>query len=295
MITVDRCARTLCVALAVFPGCSGLPRALSQPAGPSALALPLARGTGDVQYLTNVYSGTLVEFDYPKSESSVGSVGFSGGGECTKGAGTFWVATSHEIAEFEAGGKTPIRVLEANSSQCAIDPATGDLAALISGGVVIFHKARGKGKVITSLGEGYFDGYDNKSDLFVDGFSGSGGVELVEFPKGSSKFKEITTSNAVVFPGSIQWDGMYLTVSDEGADAIYRYTVSGTKALLEGTVWLSGASRCGQTWIARPYVYCADAENNDAEVFKYPAGGSRIAALTGPLHLPVAVVSLRAR
>jgi hypothetical protein len=74
----------------------------------------------------------------------------------------------------------------------------------------------------------------------------------------------------VEFPGSVQWDGKYLAVTDQGADAIYRYTVSGANATLKGTVLLSGAADCAASWIARPYVYCADAGNNDGEVFKYP-------------------------
>jgi hypothetical protein len=204
---------------------------------------------------------------------------------------------SDEIAEFKVGGATPIRVLRtgAYTSGCAIDPATGDLAALnlISGGVTIFHKARGKGKVISGSGEAYFDGYDNQSNLFVDG-SGNHGFALVELKNGSNALVTIATSNTVEFPGSVQRDGQYLTVTDQGADAIYRYTVSGTNATLKGTVLLSRAADCAASWIERPYVYCADAGNNDGEVFKYPAGGSPIATLGG-LDFPLGVVSLRVR
>jgi hypothetical protein len=284
----------LSIVVAFFTGCGGSPGARALPAGPTALAQRLARGTGEVQYFSTS-DKAILEFDYPKGESPIGSISFSGGGECTKGARTFWTAASDEIAEFRVGGTTPIRVLKASASQCAIDPATGDLAAPISGGVIIFHKARGKGKVITALSEAYFDGYDNKSNLFVDGFSASDVFGLVELKKGSSTFETITTSNPVEFPGSVQWDGKYLTVLDQLTDAIYQYTVSGTKATLKGTVLLSGSSDCAQTWIARPYVYCADAGNNGGEVFKYPAGGSRIAMLTGPFNAPLGVVSLRVR
>jgi hypothetical protein len=267
-------------------------------AGQPALAQRLVRGDGEVQYFSNFYgSGSLLEFNYPKSESPIGSISFSGGGFCTKGARTFWVTASDAIAEFKVGGATPIRVLRTGpyTSGCAIDPATGDLAALdvIPGGVTIFHKARGKGKVISGLGEPYFDGYDDQSNLYVDG-SSNHGFTLVELKKGTSAFVTITTSNTVEFPGSVQWDGKYLTVTDPEADAIYRYAVSGSSAMLKGTVLLSGASDCAQTWIVRPYVYCADAGNNDGEVFKYPSGGSPIATLGG-LDFPFGVVSLRVR
>ncbi len=270
----------------------------SVPAERPALAQRLARGTGEIQYFSNFYgSGSLLEFDYPKSESPIGSIRFNGVSFCTKGARTFWVTGSDKIAEFKVGGATPIRVLRTGpyTSGCAVDPATGDLAALdvIPGGVSIFHKARGKGKVISGSGEVYHDGYDNQSNLFADG-SSSHGFTLVELKKGSSAFVAITTSNSVEFPGSVQWDGKYLTVTDQEADAIYRYAVRGTNATLRGTVSLRGAADCATTWIARPYVYCADGGNNDGEVFKYPAGGSPIATLSG-IEFPFGVVSLRVR
>jgi hypothetical protein len=287
-------ALSIGAAAALLAGCGQSQVALSPPAGPRALAQRFVRATGEVQYFSNYYSATLVEFDYPKSESQIGSISFSGGGECTKGARTFWV-TGGEIAEFKVGGATPIRVLKASAGACAIDPTTGDLAALTYGGVVIFHKARGKGKFIAGSGIGYFDGYDNNGNLFADGLDASYKFMLIELPKGSSKFQTITPSNTVQFPGSVQWDGKYLTVFDQLADAFYQYTVSGTQATLEGTVLLSGATDCIGTWIARPYVYCADAGNDDGEVFNYPAGGKAIAVLQGTFDEPLGVVSLRVR
>lgn len=268
------------------------------PAGQPALARRLALGTREVQYFSSGYPGTLLEFDYPRSESPIGSIAFNGAGLCTKGARTFWVTGSEQVAEFKVGGASPIRVLKTGpySSGCAIDPATGDLAVLdvLSGGVTIFHDARGKGKVVNGSGKAYFGGYDNQSNLFVDGFSTNDSFALAELKKGASAFVTVTTSNTVGFPGSVQWDGRYLTVTDQLADAIYRYTVSGSNATLKGTVLLSGATDCSATWIARPYVYCADAGNDKGEVFKYPAGGPTIANLEG-IEFPLGVVSLRAR
>jgi hypothetical protein len=74
---------------------------------------------------------------------------------------------------------------------------------------------------------------------------------------------------------------------------MYQYTVSGTTATLKGTVLLSGASDCAQTWIATGVVYCGDAGNGDGEVFKYPAGGSAIAVLTGNFDEPLGVVAAK--
>ncbi|MGC2633148.1 MAG: hypothetical protein WA215_02935, partial [Candidatus Cybelea sp.] len=97
----------------------------------------------------------------------------------------------------------------------------------------------------------------------------------------------------VQFPGSVQWDGKYLTVTDQGTAEMYRYTIGGTTATLKGTVSLSGSSDCAQTWIATGLVYCADAGNNDGEVFKYPAGGSIVAVFTGQFDLPLGTVAAK--
>ena len=93
------------------------------------------------------------------------------------------------------------------------------------------------------------------------------------------------------FPGSVQWDGKYVTVTDQEANAMYQYTVSGTKATLKGTVSFSGSSDCAQTWIATGIVYCADAGNESGEVFKYPGGGSPIAVFSGNFDLPLGTVA----
>jgi hypothetical protein len=91
----------------------------------------------------------------------------------------------------------------------------------------------------------------------------------------------------------VQWDGTYLTVTDQEADAMYQYTVSGTTATLKGTVSLSGSVDCAQTWIATGVVFCADAGDYGAEVFKYPAGGSPIAVFTGNFDLPLGAVAAK--
>jgi hypothetical protein len=254
--------------------------------------------SGFYQYISDFGNNTIYEFDYPKGDAPIGSIGGGGGGECTRnGKGTFWVAElgASELAEFKVGGKSPIRVLSPAGQSCAIDSATGDIATpnVSSGSVIIFRHARGKGKVYGSgLIEAFFDGYDNQGNLFVDGFNDGGGTGLVEFPKGSSTFETITLSNSVSFPGAVQWDGKYLTIGDQESHVIYRYAVSGTMATLNGTVSLSGSSDCDQTWIAKTIVFCPDAGNIDVEVYAYPAGGYPIATLIGSFSEPLAAVQV---
>jgi hypothetical protein len=256
------------------------------------------------EYVINDYGTYADIFNYPKSDQEIGTIDDVGGQGCTNvlygyGKATFWiVAGSNQITDYQVP-KRPIKTLSDSvgaPSSCAMNTG-GDLAVGIlygSGGgdVVIYKHARGSGTVYTTpLAEEYFDGYDDKGNLFADGFSTSGFFDLIELPKGGHTFRAVTTSNAVQFPGSVQWDGRYLTVFDQGTGMMYRYTVNGAKATLKGSVSLTGSGDCAQTWIVKGLVYCGDAGNSDGEVFKYPAGGSPIATFTGSFDLPLGVVA----
>ncbi|MGA9419276.1 MAG: hypothetical protein WBV40_09005 [Candidatus Cybelea sp.] len=249
------------------------------------------------QYAASFGDGSLAVFDYPKSDKQIGSIGDISEvqGECTNvlfGAGkkTFWVTVSgtDQIDELKVGGSSPIKTLSAPSGDvpvgCGIDPATGNLASTIinNGAVVIYAKATGSGTVSQSpLIEAFFAGYDKGSNLYVDGFNNQDAFGLVELKKGSSTWETLSTSNSVEFPGQVQFDGKYITVNDQEAHDIFGYTCKGTSCTLERTVSLSGSSDCDQTWIGNGVAFCPDAGNGDVEVYKYPAGGSPIATLTG--------------
>jgi hypothetical protein len=262
------------------------------------------------EYIINYYGSYAGIFDYPKSDAEIGTINDVGGQGCANvlygyGKKTFWiVAAYNQITEYQVPD-TPIKTLsvsyssEGSPSSCAMD-SSGDLAVGIlygSGGgdVIIFKNASGSGTAYTTpMDEEFFDGYDNQGNLFADGFTGyRTGFALVELPKGGTKFETIKTSNTVKFPGSVQWDGTYLDVTDQNADKIYHYTVSGTTATLKGSVSLTGAADCAQTWIAAGVVFCADAYNDDGEVYKYPAGGSAIAVFTGNFDEPLGVVAAK--
>jgi hypothetical protein len=259
------------------------------------------------EYVINYYGSYASIFDYPKSDAQIGTINDVGGQGCTDvlygyGRKTFWiVAGANQIVEYKVRKTELVKTLSVSfsfPSSCAMDTG-GDLAIgnLEGGQVAIFKNASGTPTVYsTAMDEEFFDGYDNQGNLFADGFTGDrSGFALVELPKGSTTFKTITTSNTVEFPGSVQWDGTYLTVFDQLADNIYQYTVSGTTATLEGTVPLSGIGDCAQTWIAKGVVYCGDAGNYDGSVFSYPAGGSALAVFTGDFVEPLGVVAAEKR
>jgi hypothetical protein len=258
------------------------------------------------EYVFNYYETYASIFDYPKSVKEIGQIAGDGGQGCTNvlygyGKKTFWnIGGQNQITEYRVP-KTPIKTLSVAYSfptSCAMN-SSGDLAVGIffesgkgGGDVLIFKNASGSPIVYsTPLSAEFFDGYDNKGNLFADGFTASGAFGLAELPKGSSKFKAITTSNSVQFPGSVQWDGKYVTVFDQLTNEFYRYTISGTTATLKNTISLSGSSDCAQTWNVGSLVYCGDAGTNGGEVFKYPAGGSPVAVFTGSFDSPLGVVA----
>jgi len=262
------------------------------------------------EYIINYYGSYATIFDYPKSSAMIGQIYGAGGQGCTNvlygyGKKIFWNPgrTNDLITEYKVPN-TLLRTLFLDytfTSSCAMN-TSGDLAVGVllgnsygpGGQVVIFKNATGSGTVYnTPLAKEYFDGYDPKGNLFADGFGASYNWMLVELPKGSSKFVTVKTSNSPDFPGSVQWDGTYLSVFDQGSSEMYQYSVSGSTATLKNTVHLSGASDCAQTWIVKGLVYCGDAGNNDGEVFKYPAGGSPIATFTGNFDLPLGVTAAK--
>ena len=266
--------------------------------------VPDRRPRKKFEYIINSYGTYASIFDYPKSDQQIGSIYGAGGQGCTNvlygyGKGIIWnVAGSDQITEYKVP-ETPIKTLSVSFSfptSCAMD-TSGDLAIgnYDGGQVIVFKNASGSGTVYsTPLDEEFFDGYDNRGNLFADGFTGDrSGFALVELPKGSTKFVTITTSNTVEFAGSVQWDGTYLTVFDQYPNVVYQYTVNGTAATLKGTVSLTGAGDCAQTWIVKNLIYCGDAFNNEGEVYKYPAGGSPVAVLTGNFAEPLGVTAAK--
>ena len=121
------------------------------------------------------------------------------------------------------------------------------------------------------------------TSLFVDGITTASNYALVELPKGGSSFKTITLRPNIQ-PGDIQWHGNYLAVGSTGG--IYHFAIHGTKGKEIGLTQLSGSDAV-QFWIQGRYVIGADAGNEDAEMWKYPAGGPVFKTLSGEFDLPI--------
>jgi len=263
------------------------------------------------EYIINDYGSYASMFNYPASTQMVGQINGAGGQGCTNvlygyGKKIIWNAgrTNDVITEYKVPSNQVIKTLSLPytfTSSCAMN-TSGDIAIGIllsnsygpAGQVVIFKNATGTPTVYnTPLAREYFDGYDPSGNLFADGFDLDYNFALVELPKGSTKAVTIKTSNSPEFPGSVQWDGTYLSVFDQLTSETYQYTVSGTTATLKNTVQFNGAADCAQTWIVKGLLYCGDAGNDGAEVYNYPAGGSPLATFSGNFDFPLGVTAAK--
>jgi hypothetical protein len=321
--SLAKCVLTIAIGAAMLAACNNNGGSSLAPSGASVgmpgIAHILVRsqpanlkGTGPYQYIANANygsgaPGTVSVFDYPKSDAQIGSISSlpSPRGFCTNvlfgtGKETFWVVSSSgsstgALYEFKVGGNRPIKTLTPPSrpAGCAIDPPTGNLVAtmLNNGQVVIYKKASGKGTVSqTPLSEAFFAGFDNKSNLYVDGES-TNGFGFVELPKGSKAWKTLSVSTAIGFPGEVQFDGKYITITAVEFHDIFGYTCSGTTCTLKRTVPIAGSALC-DTWIAKGYVICAQSgSGDDALISKYPAGGL-IATLKGSFSQPSGAIQV---
>ena len=254
------------------------------------------------QFISNFGSGSMAIFDYPKSDKQIGTISgvTSAQGECTNvlfgtGKKTFWVTSSvsgaSPIDEYQVA-KTHklVRSLQGASGDTLVGCAmstTGDLAAtsITNGHVDIFKGAKGTPTSLTTpLIEAFFDGYDTKGNLYVDGFNSGGTFGFVELPKGKTTWVTLL-GPSVEFPGGVQWDGKYVAVGDVDKSVIYQ--TSGDKVV--GTTTLSGADFVNQFWVApgtklHPQGTKVVAPSQDGSagvgIYAYPAGGSPTKTIT---------------
>jgi hypothetical protein len=302
-----RYALGACGAAVMFAGCSGgsplAPTPGAQNAAPASSRAALGRSwmAPDLNLkkkdLLYVPSGNeILAFTYPGGKPVGALTGITGpAGECTSSTsmGNWWVVASGEILEFAHGGTSPISTLKVTGlvSSCAVDPTTGNLAAVTSNGIVIYRHARGRGKTYATP-NGFFDGYDNKGNLFVDGFNANYAFTLVELPKGSNSFETITLNQTIEFPGGVQWDAGSLAVEDQQTSNVYQFAISGTNGTLKGTTTLQGASDIGGSWIQKPDLVGADAGNDDVEIWRYPTGGMSVKTICSSCSPTGVVVSV---
>ncbi len=224
-------------------------------------------------------------------------------GECVDKAQNVWITDTYssELVEYAHAGTKPIAKL-ADTNQypidCSIDTLTGNLAVANTedssegqGSIAIYTGARGPPKMYSfpKLYYPFFLGYDDASNLFIDGEGHDGGFVFGELPAGSGKFTKIPLHKAFELAGGVLWDGTYVTVGDEAAGVVYQTTGAGGQIV--GTTQLAGAQNVAQFWIAKlgggsqtkQISKLVGPNLNGASVmfWKYPSGGNATKTVDG--------------
>lgn len=248
-------------------------------------------------YIASFYDSTVNVYTLPGLVSKGTLSGTSEEqGLCTKGTGTFWVANSggDDLLEYDYKGTTVIKTLTESVGEpagCSVDPTTGNVAMSVLFDPYVLVWTGGTGtytQMDDSLSETWFVAYDGSGDLFANGYTTSGAVGLAELTKGSTTWKTLSLNQTIGFPGGIQWDGKYLAYGDQSLDAnaLYRFSCSGSSCTNEGTVSLTGSEDCDQGWIKGGVFACGDVGDDEGKLYHYPAGGSPyadVSGLDGPL------------
>ncbi len=180
-------------------------------------------------YVSNASDNAVYVYDY-KNETQVGQLNgfYNPGPQCVDRKGDVYIVNTGTATtlEYKHGGASLIHSYANGSDDavgCTVD-AAGDLAitSLSPAQIVIYAGGKGNGETYSGGPCTYMwpAGYDNSGNLFAEGHSNSG-VIICELPKGSSEVRQVSFSKFINFPGSIQWDGKYLTVADQEYQGYY--------------------------------------------------------------------------
>jgi hypothetical protein len=242
-------------------------------------------GTGALLYVIDSLE-LAVTYTFPAGKRK-GRIVLSGYGDdypCSDRTGNVWIPENvpAQIVEYAHGGSKPIQTLRdsAQPLTCAVDQRSGDLAVVNSSSastVSIYKRARGNPKNYSdaAIEHMYFCGYDRAGNLFVDGTNASKVFKFAELPKGARAFVNLSGVAKLVGAGSVQWDGKYITVTDNSSDVVYRLTISGKMVKTAGTTSLRGADGLLQTWIADGKIVGMNFQgisNSYVAIWNYPAG-----------------------
>jgi hypothetical protein len=284
-------------AAALFAGCAGSQLPV-RTYGAQTRSLMSPQMNQRLIYVAGIYPNSVLVYSWHGRLLKTLTLSYSPRGLCTDTSGNLYVADAADsrIVEYAGDGSHPIRNLKDPGQKpvaCAVDPKTGNLAVVnsettstSSGGVAIYLNAEGKPKFYTNPGLTIASscGYDDKSNLFVDGDAGPGSpgdVWFGELAAGKKSLSQIKVHGTIEEPGQVQWVAPYVTIGALFFSTIYRLAVSGTTARVEGTTKLKGAEVVN-SWIQGTKVIGGTiiftSVPGKVEVWNYPAGGKPIKA-----------------
>jgi hypothetical protein len=286
-------------AVAALSGCGGFQTPVASFERPAqSWVQPNGIRQKDLIYVTSVPFIDI--FAYPDGKAMAQIRGAYPYGLCVNRAGDVYVVdpTQASITEYAHGAMKPKATLsypDYNPTQCAVDPATGNLAVISGSGAAVrrgsqylnvWIYAHGKGAPaqyqLVGLNYLYFPAYDDKSNLFIDGIAPYNGFGLAELANGQNTFRIIRLDqeiqNRIRSAGGIQWCAGRLAVANNtryGHGTIDRLRIGGARAYWGNQTVLSGAGGIGSFWIEDGAVTAP--QETAAYLWPYPKGGQSIA------------------
>jgi hypothetical protein len=247
---------------------------------------------GTLLYVSSEMSDAVNIYSFPqvKLVGQITGSWFPPLGICSDTKGDVFVPdeAAHNILEFAHGGTTSIATLEdpnENPFSCSVDPKSGTLAVTnitnsnnTAGDVVLYTNASGSPTAVfdPDIALYYQSGYDNKGNLFVDGYSSfpsrAGVFGFAELPKGRDKLKTIKIDKNINAPGMIQWDGAYMAIGDAQNGHVYR--TDGETGKVLSTVTLKGAQNDYEGAIEGSTIVMPVFYSIYTGFWKYPGGGT---------------------
>ncbi len=238
-------------------------------------------------------------------------------GQCVDASHNVWITELQglDVVEYAHGGKAPIKRLKTGGYPigCAIDAATGDLAVANlytkngPGSLQIWKNAAGTPATFTSstLHDLWPPAYDDKGDVFVEGqFVSGAGYGVSELPRGGKTLRSESLKGATIhFAGAALWDGAHIGLTDQSSASgdttvVYRTDFVGAVGSVVGRTHLLDPSCHAGTDVVVPDVVhrgpAIDVIGGNIacrkrfDLWSYPAGGNRKAALRGAPNEPFA-------
>jgi DNA-binding beta-propeller fold protein YncE len=247
----------------------------------------------DLLYVSDYETNDVYAYSYPQGKLSGVLAGILKKfvlptGLCADNAGDVFIPDSSNSTVLEyPHGSTHLRKTLLDPGEmpytCSVDPVTGDLAVVNlesvsgAGGVSIYAHGRGRPDELKYgfFYRFYFDGYDDKGNLFVDASYDvpSQPFGFAEVPKGGKSLEAIALNQSFHMPGGVGWDGKHVVVADAKSAVLYRFTITGSSGTKVGSTRLRGARSLAQFIIDSGEVVGANFNGASVGFWQYPAGG----------------------
>lgn len=241
-----------------------------------------------LMYVSSLKTSSVNFYSYPQGKLKGKIMGLSPPyGLCSDAKGDVFVPQEllFDVVEYAHGSEIPIKTLNSAGEPiaCAVDPMTGILAVVdvtgastLNGNIALYANGSGAPEVL-SVGDIELPiacGFDDKGNLFVDGWNGipsQGAVfKFAELQNGKTSFTDIAINKKINIPGMVQWDGKFMAVGDAKNGRIYR--IDGASGKIESTVTVA-AHNDYSPWIQGTTVLVPSFYSIYTDFAHYPGGG----------------------